>query len=77
MLIRACFSLQGIMVGTSSFGMLAAGQLIATAALLASLQLAPATLIGVWGSFYVFNGVRLANVLRYQFFTGPLRRKKE
>ncbi|KAL3892942.1 MAG: hypothetical protein SGPRY_014631, partial [Prymnesium sp.] len=52
---------EGIMVGTSSFGMLAAGQLIATAALLASLRLAPATLIGVWGSFYVFNGVRLAN----------------
>ena len=61
------------MVGTGTFGMLAAGQVVATAALLLSLRLAPSTLVGVWGCFYVFNGIRLANVLRYHFVTGPLR----
>ena len=61
------------MVGTASFGMLAFGQVIATAALLVALRLAPASLVGVWGCFYVFNGIRLANVLRYHFAVGPLR----
>jgi len=57
---------EGIMVGTSSFGQLAAGQVVATVALLAALHVAPPTLTSVWASFYVFNGVRLANVVRYR-----------
>ena len=66
---------EGCMVGTTSFGQLAAGQVVATAALLLALRLAPPSLVSVWACFYVFNGIRLANVLRYHFAAGPLRRE--
>lgn len=63
---------EGIMVGTRSFGALAAGQVLATGALIAALRLAPPTLVSVWLCFWLFNGIRLASVLRYHFLSGPL-----
>jgi Na+-driven multidrug efflux pump len=63
---------EGVMVGTQSFGALAAGQVLATATLLAALRLAPATLPAVWGCFWVFNTIRFANVMMHHFVRGPL-----
>ena len=57
-----------------SFGALAAGQVVATLALLATLTRA-ATLNQVWLVFWLFNSVRLANVLRHHFVAGPLVEK--
>ena len=65
---------EGVMVGTGSFGALAAGQVVATLALLATLTRA-ATLNQVWLVFWLFNSVRLANVLRHHFVAGPLVEK--
>ena len=65
---------EGVMVGTGSFGALAAGQVVATLALLVSLTRA-ATLNQVWLVFWLFNSVRLANVLRHHFVAGPLVEK--
>ena len=52
----------GVMVGTQSFPALAAGQVVATAALLAGLRRAH-SLTAVWWCFWLFNGVPLPNVL--------------
>lgn len=60
------------MLGTGSFGPLAAGTCIATAGMLACLRTLPASLVSVWLSFWAFNLLRLASVLRHHFFTGPL-----
>jgi len=62
---------EGVMVGTQSFPALAAGQVVATAALLAGLRRAH-SLTAVWWCFWLFNGVRLANVLCHHFVRGPL-----
>ena len=67
---------EGVMVGTGSFGALAAGQVVATLALLATLTRA-ATLNQVWLVFWLFNSVRLANVLRHHFCGGAARREGE
>ncbi|EOD40175.1 hypothetical protein EMIHUDRAFT_223050 [Emiliania huxleyi CCMP1516] len=51
---------EGVMVGTQSFSALAAGQVVATAALLAGLRRAH-SLTAVWWCFWLFNGVPLPN----------------
>ena len=66
---------EGIMLGTGSFVSLAAGQLVATAALLLALSKA-STLTTVWLGFWVFNSVRLGNVLINMFLNGPLSDRK-
>lgn len=63
---------EGVMVGTQSFGALAAGQVLATVSLLVALHLAPSTLPAVWGCFWVFNAIRFANVMLHHFVRGPL-----
>ena len=67
---------EGVMVGTGSFGALAVGQIVATAALLLALRNAT-SLAGVWWCFWLFNGVRFANVLRHHFVSGPLATARE
>ena len=57
---------EGVMVGAGSFGALAAGQVIATAALVSALRFAT-TLTHVWLGFWLFNGIRLLSVLRHQW----------
>lgn len=64
---------EGVMVAAGAFGRLAAGQVAATALFLLALRLAPASLTGVWWSFWVFNAVRLANFVRFFWFaSSPL-----
>ena len=65
---------EGIMVGVGSFGVLAAGQVVATASLIAALTLGRCgtSLPAVWATFYLFNGIRFANVIRHHLYTGPL-----
>ena len=52
---------EGLMVASGAFQQLAAGQVVATAAFLAALRLAPSSLVSVWLCFWVFNSVRLLN----------------
>ena len=59
---------EGVMVASGAFGRLAGGQVAATALFLLSLKLAPATLVGVWWSFWVFNSVRLFNFINFFWF---------
>ena len=47
-------------------------QVLATVALIAALRLAPPGLNSVWACFFLFNGIRFFNVVRFHFFTGPL-----
>ena len=65
---------EGLMVGVGSFGRLAAGQVVATAALMGMLTVGPAgkSLVGVWLTFFLFNGIRFANVLLHHCWNGPL-----
>jgi len=67
------FVAEGLMVGVGSFGRLAAGQVVATGALVALLA-GPGgySLRAVWGCFYVFNAIRCANALYGHFVSGPL-----
>jgi Na+-driven multidrug efflux pump len=71
------FVAEGIMVGVQSFGRLAGGQVVATAALAILLNFGPGSrsLVGVWGCFYVFNLIRLSNALYDHFVSGPLARR--
>jgi len=65
---------EGLMVATGAFGELAMGQVVATAAFILALKLAPPSLISVWLCFWVFNGARLANFIKYFWFSeSPLR----
>jgi len=65
---------EGLMVGVGSFGQLAAGQVVATAAIISTLMLTPAgrSLPGVWLTFFLFNGVRFVNAMLHHFWRGPL-----
>ena len=56
------------MVAAGAFGSLAKGRVAATAAFLLALQLAPKTLVNVWLCFWVFNGVRLLNFIKFFWF---------
>jgi len=65
---------EGLMVGVGSFGQLAAGQVVATAALITMLTVGPAgnSLVGIWLTFFLFNGVRFVNAMLHHFWRGPL-----
>jgi len=43
--------------------------------MLTSLRLFGGTLPGVWGSFAVFNGIRLLGVLKHTIYDAPWGRK--
>lgn len=71
---------EGIQQGNQAFASLAGVTFLATAGMLTSLKLYGSTLSGVWGSFAVFNGIRLIGVLQHHFITGPfaqLRKEKQ
>lgn len=68
---------EGLMQATGAFSMLAIGQVISTACFLLSLKYAPASLSGVWMSFWVFNTIRLANVVKFFWFTDSQLTVKE
>lgn len=69
---------EGLMVGVGSFGQLAVGQVVATAALIGLLAMSPAgnSLVGIWITFFVFNGVRFLNAMAHHFYQGPLARSE-
>ncbi|NDE34531.1 MAG: hypothetical protein EB012_06730 [Gammaproteobacteria bacterium] len=54
---------EGIQQGNQAFTSLAACTAVATVGMLTSLRLFGTSLAGVWGSFAVFNGIRLLGVL--------------
>ncbi len=62
---------EGIQTGNQAFTSLALTTGIATSGMLLSLKHFGDSLPGVWGSFAVFNGIRLLGVLRHHFLTGP------
>lgn len=66
---------EGIQQGNQYFGSLAAVTALAAVGMLTSLKLFGNTLAGVWGSFAVFNSIRLIGVLRHHYFDGPLVHK--
>jgi multidrug resistance protein, MATE family len=68
---------EGICQGTQSFNYLAKSTFFATAGMLTSLKYFGKSLIGVWGSFAVFNGIRLLAVLRHHFVEGPFGSKNK
>jgi hypothetical protein len=63
---------EGIQQGNQAFVELAAATACASLGMVVSLRLFGSTLAGVWGSFAVFNGIRLIGVLRHHFVSGPL-----
>lgn len=60
---------EGLMISAGAYTALAAGQVAATLAFLLALRLAPSTLVSVWLCFWVFNGVRLANFVKFFWFS--------
>jgi putative MATE family efflux protein len=62
---------EGIQTGNQAFTSLAGTTAIATIGMLTSLKLFGSSLIGVWGSFAVFNGIRLMGVLRHTIWDAP------
>ena len=64
---------EGVMIGSSAFGALAMGQVIATVALLLFLR-GCTELWNVWLGFALFNALRLASVARFYFKEMRLRR---
>ena len=63
---------EGIQQGNQYFTQLAAISAVAAGGMLLSLRMFGGTLAGVWGSFAVFNFIRLGGVLYHHFFDGPL-----
>lgn len=63
---------EGIQSGNQYFGHLAACTAVATGGMLLSLKTFGSSLAGVWGSFAVFNLIRLTGVLIHHFRVGPL-----
>ena len=66
---------EGIQTGNQAFASLAATTAFATAGMLLSLKLFGQSLVGVWGSFAIFNGIRLTRVLRHNIYEAPWGRK--
>lgn len=62
---------EGIQTGNQAFTPLAATTAVATAGMLTSLKFFGHTLEGVWGSFAVFNGIRLLGVLKHAIYDAP------
>eukprot|EP00747_Dinoflagellata_sp_TGD_P014287 gnl/TRDRNA2_/TRDRNA2_123318_c0_seq1.p1 gnl/TRDRNA2_/TRDRNA2_123318_c0~~gnl/TRDRNA2_/TRDRNA2_123318_c0_seq1.p1 ORF type:complete len:696 (-),score=48.38 gnl/TRDRNA2_/TRDRNA2_123318_c0_seq1:241-2205(-) len=67
---------ENIMIGTQSFGVLALGQVLATATIIVGLHFAPATLAAVWFCFLLSTGVRFLNVMLHHFVNGPLAQRR-
>ena len=67
---------EGIQQGNQAFVELAAATACASLGMLVSINVFGKSLVGVWGSFAVFNGIRLIGVLRHHYFSGPLVIKK-
>jgi len=69
---------EGVMQGCANYFTLAISNVIATIGLLAAMPYFKAKwgLAGVWGTFFVFNGLRLAGIVIHQFFIGPFSRRK-
>lgn len=63
---------EGIQQGNQAFVPLAAVTAVASAGMLTSLRLFGSSLAGVWGSFAVFNSIRLLGVLHHHYISGPL-----
>ena len=63
---------EGIQQGNQAFVPLAVCTAIASAGMLTALKFYGNTLAGVWGSFAVFNSIRLIGVIRHHYFSGPL-----
>jgi len=65
---------EGLMISAGAFKKLAVGEVAASLSLLLALRLAPSTLPSVWLCFWVFNAVRLANIVDFFWFTkSPLK----
>ena len=67
---------EGIQQGNQYFGSLAACTAVAAAGMITFLKYYGNSLIGVWGSFAVFNLIRLSGVLFHHFYNGPLAPSK-
>ena len=63
---------EGIQQGNQAFVSLAVCTAVASLGMLTSLKFYGNTLAGVWGSFAVFNSIRLIGVIRHHYFSGPL-----
>lgn len=63
---------EGIQQANQSFLSLAFATILSTVGMLTSLHLFGNTLVGIWGSYGVFNFIRLLGVLRHHYFSGPL-----
>lgn len=68
----AVFIGEGIQQGNQYFGSLAAVTAVASTAMVTFLKFYGTSLTGVWGSFAIFNLIRLAGVLHHHFISGPL-----
>lgn len=66
---------EGIQQGNQGFNSLALVTILASCGMVTSLRLFGKTLIGVWGSFAVFNLIRLSGVLYHHYVAGPLAAK--
>lgn len=66
---------EGIQQANQRFLSLAFVTILSTAGMLTSLHFFGNTLIGVWGSYGVFNFIRLLGVLRHHYIAGPLSLK--
>ena len=66
------FVAEGVMQGHQAFFPLALNAFVASAGLVASLNLFGHTLPGVWCGFGVFNSIRFLGAMRHHLVTGPL-----
>lgn len=71
----AVFIGEGIQQGNQYFGSLAAVTAVASAAMVTFLKFYGNSLTGVWGSFAIFNLIRLAGCMYHHFVAGPLSPK--
>ena len=71
---RICTDLWEVgLVSTQAFTRLALNTVVACMGLMLSLHLGMnQSLVGVWGCFWVFNGIRAFGALYHHFFAGPL-----
>jgi Na+-driven multidrug efflux pump len=66
---------EGIQQANQRFLSLAFVTILSTFGMLTSLHFFGNTLVGVWGSYGVFNFIRLLGVLRHHYLSGPLASK--
>jgi len=71
------FVAEGMMQGHQAFGKLAVNTGLAALALMVAIDEGMgSSLVGVWGCFWIFNGIRLALALHHHFIGGPLAPKR-